>query len=88
MLYLSIIIIPSLILKITKNLKLTSHRTLHYLCSQDLSKGFFQLTVSIFIFSQYFCQSIDFAWWKSVELPHIAYIMINACTQTAIRFSI
>ena len=35
-------------------LKLTSHGILHYLCSADLSKSFSQLTVSLFIFSQYY----------------------------------
>ena len=39
-------------------LKLTSHGILHYLCSADLSKSFFLLIVSIFIFSQYFFQQI------------------------------
>ena len=33
------------------------------------------LIVSILTFSQYFF-SIDFARWKSVVLPHIAYIVI------------
>ena len=46
-------------------LKLTSHGLLRYLWSADLSKSFFQLIMSIFIFFQYFF-SIDFAQWKSV----------------------
>ena len=48
-------------------LKLTSHGLLRYLWSADLSKSFFQLIMSIFIFFQYFF-SIDFAQWKSVGL--------------------
>ena len=36
--------------------KLTSHGTLHYLRSADLSKSFSQLIISISIFSQYFFQ--------------------------------
>ena len=39
-------------------LKLTSHGILHYLRSADLSKSFYQLIMSIFIFSQYFFQQI------------------------------
>ena len=38
--------------------KVNSHGILHYLCSEDLSKSFSQLTVSIFIFSQYFFPKI------------------------------
>ena len=57
-------------------LKLTSHDILHYLWSADLSKKIYQLTVSIFIFLSIFF-SIDFAWWKRVGLPHIAYTVIH-----------
>ena len=49
---------------------------LHYLWSADLSTSFSQLIVSIFIFPQHFF-SIDFAQWKSVGLPHIAYTVIH-----------
>ena len=37
-------------------LKLMSHSILHYLWSADLSKNFFKLIVSIFIFFPYFFQ--------------------------------
>ena len=37
-------------------LKLTSHSVLHYLWSADLLKGFSQLTMSLFFFSQYYFQ--------------------------------
>ena len=36
------------------SLKLRSHGILHYLCSADLAKSFFQVIVSIFTMSQYF----------------------------------
>ena len=42
-----------------KLLKLTTHGILSYLCPLDLRKSFFQLIVSVFIFSQYFF-SMDF----------------------------
>ena len=49
------------------------------LWSAELSKSFSQLIMSIFIFSQYFFQQIlkSVNDWKSVGLPHIAYIMIH-----------
>ena len=34
--------------------ELTSHCTVHYLCSEDLSKSFSQFIMSIFILSHYF----------------------------------
>ena len=39
-------------------LKLTSHGILCYLRPADAPKGFFQLIMSVFIFSQFFCQWI------------------------------
>ena len=50
-------------------LKLTSHGILHYLRSADLSKSFYQLIMSIFIFAQYFFQQIV-AWEKCGKTPH------------------
>ena len=56
--------------------KVNESRYIALFVFKDLSKSFSQLIVSIFTFSQYFF-STDFAQWKSVGLPHIAYIVIN-----------
>ena len=46
-------IYPSTV-KIKRYLKLMSDGILHYLCSAELLKCFFQLILSIFVFSRYF----------------------------------
>ena len=43
---------------------------------QIYQKAFSQLIMSIFIFFPIF-SCIDFAYWKSVGLPHMAYIVIH-----------
>ena len=43
----------------------------------SMKKLFYQLIMSMIIFSQYFFFSIDIALWKSVGLPRIAYIVIH-----------
>ena len=65
---------------VSKRLKLTSHGILPYFWSAELSKSFYQLIVSIFpflnqqiiMFSQHF-----FSRFKSVGLPHTAYVVIH-----------
>ena len=61
------------------HLKLTIHGILHTLRPAELSKSFSQLIMSIFIFAQYFFPEIlkSVNDWKSLDLPHIAYIMIH-----------
>ena len=54
------------------DLELTSHGIFHYLWSADLSKSFSQLIVLIFTFLNTF-----FNRFESVELPHVAYIVIR-----------
>ena len=59
------------------SLKLTSYVILHYLWSLYLSKSFSQLimSINIYLFSVYF--PINIFQWKSVGLPHIAYLVIH-----------
>ena len=54
-------------------LKLMSHSILHYLWSADLSKNFFKLIVSIFIFFPYFFQQLFARWKKCGVTPHCLY---------------
>ena len=56
----------------TMRLKLTSHGILHYLWSADLSKGFSQLIMSIFMFSKYFLNRICLT-EKCGVTPHCLY---------------
>ena len=57
-------------------LKLMSHGILHYSVVSRFTKNLFSIDyVNIYLFLIFFL--IDFPWWKSLGLPHIAYVVIH-----------